>query len=91
MDIKLDYNVLAFLVVVVILLMIVIALKAKATRFLKLIFQLAGGVVFLIVFNMAGNLFNISIPLNPVTAFFAGVFQIPGIAFLLIVKYIIYT
>jgi inhibitor of the pro-sigma K processing machinery len=91
MAIKLDYSVIAFLLVVLILLMVAIALKARATRFLKLIFQLAAGAVFLIVFNMAGNLFNIYIPLNPITAFFAGIFQIPGIAFLLIVKYIIYT
>jgi inhibitor of the pro-sigma K processing machinery len=91
MAMKLDYSVIAFLVVVLILLMIAVALKAKATRFLKLIFQLVAGVFFLIIFNLGGNLFNISIPLNPITAFFAGIFQIPGIAFLLIVKYIIYT
>ena len=91
MGIKLDPSVIAFLVVVLILLMIAVVLKSKATRFIKLVFQLVVGVFFLIVFNLAGNLFNVSIPLNPISAFFAGIFQIPGIAFLLIVKYIIYN
>jgi inhibitor of the pro-sigma K processing machinery len=91
MGIKLDSSVLTFLFVVLILLMIVVALKSRASRFLKLIFQFVAGVFFLILFNLAGNLLNISIPLNPITAFFAGIFQVPGIAFLLIVKYIIYN
>ena len=46
MDFKLDYNVISFLGVVLVLLMIVIALKAKATRFIKLVFQLASRSIY---------------------------------------------
>jgi pro-sigmaK processing inhibitor BofA len=87
---KFDNNVITFLFVVVMLLSIVIALKTKMAKILKLAFQLIAGGAFLIVFNFLGNFVHIAIPLNPLTAFFTGLFQIPGIAFLLIIKYIIY-
>jgi inhibitor of the pro-sigma K processing machinery len=89
--IKFDSSVMIFLLVVMVLLAIVMALKSKAKRVIKIAFQIVLGGVFLIVLNLIGKPLNITIPLNPLTAFFAGIFQIPGIAFLLIVKYIIYT
>lgn len=90
MPIKFDGNVIAFLFIVILLLTMVISMKSRTTRILKIMFQLVVGGVFLIIFNFLGGYINIGIPLNPITAFFAGIFQIPGIAFLLIVKYIIY-
>lgn len=90
MPMKFDSNVVVFLLVVLVLLAIVMALKSRASKVIKIVFQLVLGGVFLLVFNMIGSKANVSIPLNPLTAFFAGIFQLPGIAFLLIVKYVIY-
>jgi inhibitor of the pro-sigma K processing machinery len=90
MPIKLDGNVMTFLLVVLALLAIALAMRSRASKVIKIVFQLILGGVFLLVFNAVGNKFSITIPLNPLTAFFAGIFQIPGVAFLLIVKYIIY-
>lgn len=91
MPLKIDSSVMTFLLVILILLAIILALKSKASRVIKIIFQIAFGAVFLMLFNIVGSKLNVTIPLNPLTAFFAGIFQIPGVAFLLIVKYVIYT
>lgn len=91
MPIKFDTSVMMFLLVVLVLLALVMALKSRAGKVIKIVFQLALGGVFLLIFNVIGSKANVTIPLNPLTAFFAGIFQIPGIAFLLIVKYIIYS
>lgn len=91
MPIKFDSDIMMFLLVVLVLLAIVMSLKSKASKVVKILFQIALGGVFLFVFNFIGKPINIGIPLNPLTAFFAGIFQLPGIAFLLIVKYIIYS
>jgi pro-sigmaK processing inhibitor BofA len=91
MPIKFDGNVMMFLLVVLVLLAIAMAMKSRASKVIKIVFQLVLGGAFLFVFNAIGSKLNITIPFNPLTAFFAGIFQIPGIAFLLIVKYIIYS
>jgi inhibitor of the pro-sigma K processing machinery len=91
MPIKLDSNVMTFLLVVLALLAIAMAMRSRASKVIKIVFQLILGGVCLLLFNAIGSNFNITIPLNPITAFFAGIFQIPGVAFLLIVKYIIYS
>lgn len=91
MPVKIDTNIIAFLLVVIVLFGIAMALRIKTGGVFKLIFKLVIGGVFLLLFNIAGKFVNIELPLNPLTAFFAGIFQIPGIAFLLIVKYVIYT
>lgn len=90
MPIKFDNNVMAFFLVVLVLLTIAMTLKSKASRVIKIMFQIILGGAFLIIFNIIAKNANITIPLNPISAFFAGVFQIPGVVFLLIIKYVIY-
>ena len=90
MPVKFDTSVIVFLSVVFILLGISMALKYRSNRVLKLVFRIATGGIFLFILNWVGAMFNFELPLNLITALITGVFQIPGIAFLIIMKYFIY-
>jgi len=55
---------------------------------LKMLFNtLIGGIILSLV-NLAGSLIGFHIALNAVSAFIAGTLGIPGVALLVIVKYI---
>lgn len=55
----------------------------------KLIVNAILGGVLLIIFNIVGGFFNITLAINIWTALVAGFFGIPGIIFLLIFKFIL--
>jgi len=60
------------------------------SKFIKLswyiILQLILGIVILFFFNIFGQLINTYIPLNIITAFVVGIFRIPGLIVLIIIK-----
>lgn len=91
MGIKLDNNVYAFLLIVIGLFLVTLLLRAKSNKALWVITQIMIGGIIIFIFNLIGNNFNVTLPLNPLSIILAGIFQIPGIAFLLIIKYIIYS
>lgn len=91
MGIKFDSSVTAFLIVIAGLFFIVLLLRARSNKVIWGIAQIILGAITLFVFNLIGNNFNITIPFNPLSIILAGLFQIPGIAFLIIIKYIIYS
>lgn len=51
-----------------------------------LVIQLVLGFIILFLFNIFGQLINVYIPLNFITAFVAGIFRIPGVVILIIIK-----
>jgi len=53
-----------------------------------ILYTAVGGLV-LFVLNTVGQYLQIQIPVNPITAFIAGVLGIPGIIYLLLVKFVI--
>jgi inhibitor of the pro-sigma K processing machinery len=91
MPLKFDTGTMIFFAVILAMAVIVKLLRSRAKTGVKIIFQIILGGAFILLFNYVGGNFKISIPLNPLTAIITGMFQIPGIAFLLVVKYIIYS
>lgn len=71
--------------------LVVLFIMGKALSFsFKLIFKLAlnviiGGAV-LFAINFVGGYFGYNIVVNPVTAFIVGVFGVPGLALIIILK-----
>ncbi len=51
-----------------------------------LVLQFVLGLMILFIFNIFGQLINVYIPLNIITAFIAGVFRIPGLIVLIVIK-----
>lgn len=46
------------------------------------------GVILLIVFNFIGGSFGLYVPLNPITALIVGLLKLPGLALVIILRYI---
>jgi len=68
----------------------VVAASKSVTRPIRwmgyLALQLVIGGILLFFVNLVGELAHFHIPINPVTAFLAGLLRIPGVAALLIIK-----
>jgi inhibitor of the pro-sigma K processing machinery len=90
MDLKLDYNVFFYLFLVVLLATIAMSIKFKSSIIFKVMFRAVLGGLFIYVFNFIGKNFDLIIPLNIGTALIAGMLELPGLAFIFIVKYIIF-
>lgn len=90
MNLKMDYNVMLYLFFMVLLATIVLSVKFKSGIIFKVIFKMSVGGLFIYLFNFIGRNFDITMPLNIVTALIAGFLELPGLAFIFILKYIIY-
>ena len=64
-------------------------LKKPIKWIFKLLLHVLFGFVFLFVFNFVGAWFNVSLELNWLNAVVSGVFGIPGVVVLLLLKYIL--
>lgn len=64
-----------------------LATPLKAT--LRLVVNVAVGVVVLLLFNLAGGYFGLYVPLNPVTALVAGLLGIPGLGLMVALQYVV--
>lgn len=75
----------------IIVLAFVVWLFGKSLKLLlKFIVNSLVGFVILLLFNFFGGLVGIHLPINIITAFVTGIFGIPGILILLILKYIFF-
>ncbi|WP_435619340.1 pro-sigmaK processing inhibitor BofA family protein [Thermoanaerobacterium thermosulfurigenes] len=73
----------------IIILAFVVWLFGKSIKILfKFVVNSIIGYIFLLIFNFFGSIFGLTLHLNIVNAFVAGVFGIPGIVVLLILKYL---
>ncbi len=57
---------------------------------MKLIISGCLGALLLVILNLVGGLFGITIAVNPLSALIAGYFGLPGIVLLLVLKLIAY-
>ncbi|MCF6095244.1 pro-sigmaK processing inhibitor BofA family protein [Microaerobacter geothermalis] len=75
---------------IVIIFAVFILLTQSAFRPLKIlgygVIQLMVGAIMLFFVNLFGQLFNFSIPINPITALITGLLGIPGLATLVLIK-----
>ncbi len=64
-------------------------LKKPIKWILKLLLHVLFGYVYLFLFNFIGAWFGVSLDVNWITAVVSGVFGIPGVLVLLVLKYIL--
>ncbi|WP_027725936.1 pro-sigmaK processing inhibitor BofA family protein [Tuberibacillus calidus] len=75
---------------VVIVLFLVIGAPLKPIRFIGQAFvKLAIGALMLFLLNAVGASFDLKIPINAITTIISGFLGIPGVAALIIIKYVI--
>ena len=64
-------------------------LKKPIKWVFKLLLHVLSGFVYLFIFNFVGAWFGVSLELNWLNAIVSGVFGIPGVVVLLLLKYIL--
>ena len=83
------YQKIIFVVSVLAMLLAIIAIfKSPLKVILKLLFNTLLGFVGLLLFNQLGNVTGVYLGLNLVNAVMVGVLGVPGLALLLIIKWI---
>lgn len=81
--------ILAYLFGIVFLFLIGRAFHKPLNLVLRLLLNAVAGGLVLWGLNLVGRTWAVSIPVNPFTALVAGFLGIPGVAFLLVLKYLI--
>ena len=90
MGLNIDFTVILFFALGLILLYITGWLLLAPLKFiLKLIISGILGIGVLIVLNLVGGIFDVTIAINPISAIVAGYFGVPGIILLLSLKLIL--
>ena len=64
-------------------------LKKPIKWFFKLLLHALFGYVYLFIFNFVGAWFGVSLEITWLTAVVSGVFGVPGVAVLLLLKYVL--
>ncbi|TCW34247.1 inhibitor of the pro-sigma K processing machinery [Thermohydrogenium kirishiense] len=73
----------------IIIIAFIVWLFGKSVKILfKFVLNSIVGYVFLLIFNFFGSIFGLTLQANIINAFIAGVFGIPGIIILLVLKYL---
>lgn len=90
LPIKFELNMIVYIAIVVILGTSAVVFKSKRSKVLGVVVKFILGGAFLYIFNLIGKLANVSLPLNPITALIIGLLEAPGLALLLILRYVIY-
>lgn len=90
MPVKFEFNMIIYILLVVILGTSAVIFKNKRGKILGVIGRFILGAAFIYIFNLAAKLINTSIPLNPINALILGLLELPGLALILIIRYIIY-
>lgn len=90
LPIKFDTNMIIYIILVAILGTSAVILKNKRGKILGVVVRFILGGAFIYIFNLIAKYINVSLPLNPITALIIGLLEIPGFAFVLILKYVIY-
>lgn len=90
MGLNIDFTVILFFALGLVLLYFTGWLLLAPLKFiLKLIISGVLGGVLLLVLNLIGGLFSVTIAINPLSAIVAGYFGAPGIVLLLVLKLIL--
>ena len=79
-------NILAYLIGLVILYIIGMILVIPIKILIKLLINGIIGGIALILFNLVGTLFGLSIVVNPLNAIIVGILGVPGVILLLILQ-----
>ncbi len=90
LPVKFDATIMIYILLVALLGISAVIFKNKRGKILGIIGRFIIGAAFIYIFNLAAKLINTSIPLNPITALIIGLLEIPGLALVLILRYIIY-
>ncbi len=64
-------------------------LKKPIKLVFKLLLHALFGYIYLFIFNFVGAWFGVTLEINWVTAVVSGVFGVPGVAVLLVLKYLL--
>ena len=90
MELGIDFSVILFFALGLVLLYLTGWLLLAPLKFiLKLIASGILGIVVLIVLNLIGGIFDVTIAINPLSAVVTGYFGVPGIVLLLALKLIL--
>jgi len=90
MELGIDFSVILFFALGLVLLYLIGWLLLAPLKFiLKLIASGILGIVVLIVLNLIGGIFDVTIAINPLSAVVTGYFGVPGIVLLLALKLIL--
>ncbi len=79
-------NILAYLIGLVVLYIVGIILVIPIKILIKLLINGIIGGIALILFNLVGALFGLSIVVNPLNAIIVGILGVPGVILLLILQ-----
>jgi inhibitor of the pro-sigma K processing machinery len=90
LGLKFDTNTIIYIGVVAALAVSALFLKNSKSYIFKGVVRLLLGGTIIYIFNLAGSLIGINIPLNPITALITGFLEIPGFALIIIMRYAIY-
>ncbi len=90
LPLKLDTNIIIYILLVVILGTSAVMFKNKRGKVLGVVGRFIIGGAFIYIFNLIAKVINVSLPLNPITALIIGLLEIPGFALILILRYVIY-
>lgn len=86
-DFKFDTNILWYILVVVFLGILVMTQKGRVI--LKYALKIVLAAVFIYLFNLVGKNFNVKIPFNILTSCILGFLELPGLALIFIIEYVI--
>ncbi len=90
MDLNIDLNLLLAIALSIVVLLILFRVLYYPLRCLfKLLFQTAGGVVVLLLFNFVASIWGFSVGLNLFTAMLVGVMGIPALIMLICLQLIL--
>jgi inhibitor of the pro-sigma K processing machinery len=85
-----DGNILIYAGVVLAVGIIITIFKGKQGKAMNFVIRFVLGGIFIYFFNTIGAYIKINIPLNPITALVTGMLELPGLALIIILKYIVY-
>lgn len=86
-DLKIDTNIIWYIIVVVFLGILVMTQKGRLI--LKYAVRIVLAAIFIYLFNLVGKNFSVTIPFNIFTSCVLGFLEIPGLALIFIIEYII--
>lgn len=90
MGLGIDFSVVLFFGLGLVLLYFTGSLLLAPLKFImKFIVSGLLGAIFLVIINLIGGIFNVTIAINPLSALIAGYFGLPGIILLFVLKLIL--
>lgn len=85
-----DYNILVYILLIIFMFIFVMSIKNGRFIIFKWIFKTLIGAILVYGFNILGQNFNYTIPLNLITSISVGVLGIPGILLIVVMEWAIF-